>query len=106
MATHQPPTEEASCAGLTAFQRDLVAIIAHKGRPYGLQIKRKLEQHRYEEVNHGRLYPNLDTLVRHGFVEKRERDRRTNEYALTDTGRSELSAYESWLGTCLGDPGE
>lgn len=101
MATTQPPTEHASCAGISAFQRDLLAIIAQEGRPYGLAIKRALEQGRYDEINHGRLYPNLDALVRHGFIEKTEKDRRTNEYALTEAGRAELSAYKNWLATCL-----
>jgi DNA-binding PadR family transcriptional regulator len=53
---------------------------------YGLAIKRELEEYYGEEVNHGRLYPNLDDLVERGFVEKSELDKRTNQYELTDEG--------------------
>jgi len=42
-----------------------------------------------QEIHHGRLYPNLDTLVEKGLVEKGEKDRRTNVYTLTRRGRRE-----------------
>lgn len=106
MAAHQPLTEEASCAGVSAFQRDILAIIAREGAPYGLAIKRALEQHRYTEINHGRLYPNIDRLVRNGLVEKGTIDQRTNSYELTTKGRDELTGYESWLATCLERDGD
>jgi DNA-binding PadR family transcriptional regulator len=51
--------------------------------PSGLAIKSELEKYRDEEINHGRLYPNLDQLVEKGFVEKSAKDRRTNLYTLT-----------------------
>jgi len=70
---------------LTAFQRNILTVLAEQPR-YGLAIKRELESYYGEEVNHGRLYPNLDDLVSKGFVEKSELDKRTNEYALTDDG--------------------
>lgn len=70
----------------TAFQQRILKIIAVLGRPYGLEIKRHLQDHYEEEINHGRLYPNLDTLVEQGFVEKGAKDRRTNYYTLTQTG--------------------
>ena len=70
---------------LTAFQKNILTVLAEEPR-YGLAIKRELEAYYGEEVNHGRLYPNLDDLVTKGFVEKSELDKRTNEYALTDAG--------------------
>ncbi|MEE6211220.1 PadR family transcriptional regulator [Salarchaeum sp. III] len=70
---------------LTAFQKNILVVLAEEAR-YGLAIKRELEDYYGEEVNHGRLYPNLDDLVNKGFVEKSELDKRTNEYALTDDG--------------------
>jgi DNA-binding PadR family transcriptional regulator len=84
-----PDLEPDENADLTAFQRDiLVAIGAHYGEdgeyPYGLAIKRSLEDYRQTAVNHGRLYPNLDTLVDKKLVEKSEIDKRTNRYELTD----------------------
>lgn len=82
---------------LTGFQRDLLWAIAHEGgAEYGLGIRESLEESGYDEIHHGRLYPNLDTLVRSGFVEKNELDRRTNEYALTDAGNELLADRQSW----------
>ncbi|PSQ42534.1 PadR family transcriptional regulator [Halobacteriales archaeon SW_7_68_16] len=70
---------------LTAFQYNTLVILTEEPM-YGLAIKSKLEEYYGEEVNHGRLYPNLDDLVDLGLIEKSERDKRTNEYALTDAG--------------------
>ena len=49
-----------------------------------------------DEVNHGRLYPNLDDLVEMGLVEKSELDKRTNQYALTDEGYQALLDQFAW----------
>ena len=81
---------------LTGFQRDLLYVIAGLDEPHGLAIKEELETYYEGEVNHGRLYPNLDTLVEKGMVEKGERDRRTNFYTLTSRGQRELSARQDW----------
>jgi DNA-binding PadR family transcriptional regulator len=48
------------------------------------------------EIHHGRLYPNLDTLVEKGLVEKGELDRRTNYYTLTRRGQREITARNEW----------
>jgi len=63
---------------LTGFQRDLLYVIAGFDRPSGQDIKEEIDGHYSSEVNHGRLYPNLDTLVNKGLVEKGQLDRRTN----------------------------
>ena len=82
---------------LTGFQRDILWKVSHLGgAAYGLKIKEELEAMGYGEVNHGRLYPNLDDLVRNGFIEKSELDKRTNEYALTDEANKLLSDRKSW----------
>jgi PadR family transcriptional regulator PadR len=81
---------------LTGFQRDLLYVIAGLDEPHGLAIKEELEKYYESEVNHGRLYPNLDTLVEKGMVEKGQRDRRTNFYALTSRGERELNARQDW----------
>ncbi|MDZ7849317.1 MAG: PadR family transcriptional regulator [Halodesulfurarchaeum sp.] len=70
---------------LTAFQKNILRVLAEQPR-YGLAIKRELEAYYDDEVNHGRLYPNLDDLVDAGFVEKSALDKRTNEYGLTEDG--------------------
>jgi DNA-binding PadR family transcriptional regulator len=81
---------------LTAFQQTILAILSEEAR-YGLAIKRELEDYYSSEVNHGRLYPNLDELVEMGLVEKSALDRRTNEYALTETGHTTLTNQLSWV---------
>ena len=81
---------------LTGFQRDLLYVIAGKDEPHGLAIKEELEDYYEKEIHHGRLYPNLDTLVDKGLVDKGQRDRRTNYYALTDRGRREIEARREW----------
>ncbi len=81
---------------LTAFQRDLLYVIAGTDRPYGLEIKEALDDYYEKEIQHGRLYPNLDTLVEKGLVDKGELDRRTNYYKLTRRGRREITARQEW----------
>ena len=94
-ATQQDVRE--SYVELTGFQRDILWQLTRlDGDVHGLRIKESLEKMGYETVNHGRLYPNLDTLVRSGFVEKGEIDRRTNEYELTDEALQLLADRQSW----------
>ncbi|WP_129115557.1 PadR family transcriptional regulator [Halegenticoccus tardaugens] len=81
---------------LSGFQRDLLTIIAGHDQPSGQQIKTELEDARDEEINHGRLYPNLDVLVNKGYVEKGQIDRRTNFYQITDEGRTALREHREW----------
>ncbi|QLG48062.1 PadR family transcriptional regulator [Natrinema halophilum] len=86
MSEAQSITGEQSIAReLTAFQNNILVILA-KEPMYGLAIKRELEDYYGTEVNHGRLYPNLDELVNLGLVEKSELDKRTNQYSLTEDG--------------------
>ncbi|WP_336344254.1 PadR family transcriptional regulator [Halalkalicoccus ordinarius] len=90
---------------LTGFQRDLLYVIAGLDDPHGLAIKEELEEYYEKEVHHGRLYPNLDTLVEKGFVKKGEVDRRTNFYRLSDRGERGIESRREWederLGTLL-----
>jgi DNA-binding PadR family transcriptional regulator len=81
---------------LTAFQQNILVILAEEPM-YGLAIKRELESYYGTEVNHGRLYPNLDDLVEMGFVEKSELDKRTNQYALTDEGHGAVIDRLDWM---------
>lgn len=81
---------------LTAFQQNILTILAEDAR-YGLAIKSELEDYYDSEVNHGRLYPNLDDLVEMGLVEKSELDKRTNQYALTDEGYQALLDQFDWM---------
>ena len=82
---------------MTAFQRDILCIIAGMDEPYGLAIKQELEEYYESEVNHGRLYPNLDELIEQGVVKKGEYDKRTNCYTLTDDGQDAIEARLDWM---------
>lgn len=81
---------------LTGFRRDCLYVIAGLGEPKGLAIKRELDEYYESDINHGRLYPNLDALVEKGLVEKGQKDDRTNAYALTRRGRREIEARREW----------
>lgn len=102
MTTTQTEATTETIAGYTGFKRDVLCAIAALGgtpdtsvesRPYGLAIKRQLEAWYGVEVNHGRLYPNLDDVTEDGFVKVDDHDKRTNAYALTDDGVAALRAY-------------
>lgn len=107
-----------SAGDLTKFRLDCLFVIAgyqqgrfHDGRhrgdaPHGLAIKDTLEGRYGKKIHHGRLYPNLDTLIDQGLVEKTELDRRTNGYELTDDGWELLHRRMQWTLGCIdGDTG-
>jgi len=81
---------------LTGFQRDMMYVIASEDGQHGLGIKDELDRYYEAEINHGRLYPNLDTLVSKGLVEKGRIDDRTTSYTLTRRGRREIEARREW----------
>lgn len=81
---------------LTGFQRDCLYVIGGLEDPKGLAIKDHLDEYYGSEVNHGRLYPNLDALVEKGLVDKGKIDDRTNSYSLTQRGRREIEARREW----------
>ena len=91
---------------LTGFQRDLLYVIAGEEKPHGLAIKEELEDYYEKEIHHGRLYPNLDTLVDKGLVEKGELDRRTNYYTVTKRGQREIQARQEWEEQYLEEGGD
>ena len=88
---------------LTGFQRDLLYVIVGEDEPHGLAIKEELEEYYEREIHHGRLYPNLDTLVEKGLVEKGQQDRRTNYYSVTRRGHREIEARQEWESQYLAD---
>jgi len=91
---------------LTGFQRDLLYVIAGQEDPHGLAIKEEMENYYEKKVHHGRLYPNLDTLVDKGLVDKSEKDRRTNAYRLTRRGEREIEDRQQWESRYVEDESE
>ncbi|WP_049902227.1 helix-turn-helix transcriptional regulator [Halorubrum distributum] len=83
-------------ADLTAFQRDLLWALSHENGRKGVALKANLTDYYGEEINHSRLYQNLDTLVERDLVAKEARDKRTNEYSLTEAARRALEARRAW----------
>ena len=84
-------------AGLTAFQRDLLRALAKTDEQSGLSLKTDLKTYYGEEINHSRLYQNLDELVAHGLIKKRPRDGRTNSYSLTEAATTALENRDAWV---------
>ena len=82
---------------LTGFQRDLLYVIAGADQPSGQDVKDEIEQYYSSEINHGRLYPNLDTVVNKELVEKGQLDRRTNYYAITDEREQAIEDRREWV---------
>jgi len=81
---------------LTGFQRDLLTVLAGLVEPNGLEVKTELESYYESSINHGRLYPNLDTLVEKGLVEKQQEGDRTNVYRITEAGLTTLQTRRTW----------
>lgn len=91
------PTPKERC-DLTKFQLRTLAVLSNAEDPIkGLAIKSRLEDYYGTNINHGRLYPNLDNLAADGLVRKSERDKRTNDYVITDRGRAVLGDEVAWL---------
>jgi len=81
---------------LTGFQRDLLYVIAGADQPSGQDVKDEIEQYYSSEINHGRLYPNLDTVVNKGT--RRERTTRQAHKLLrnTDEGEQAIEDRYEW----------
>ena len=81
---------------LTGFQRDLLYVIAGADQPSGQDVKDEIESYYSADINHGRLYPNLDTLVNKELVEKGQLDRRTNYYEISESGLHQIEERREW----------
>ncbi|ELZ76091.1 DNA-binding protein [Haloferax volcanii] len=91
---------------LSEFQQQVVKAIIEieqrGGEPYGLGIKELLSERYNKEVNHGRLYPNLDDLVEQGIIEKSELDKRTNAYESTASARAMVAGEAEHMASLAG----
>lgn len=95
------PSNDGYMDDLTAFQRDTLFVIASLGEPYGLAIRDALSDYYGTQVNHGRLYPNLDELAERGLVEKRRTGEQKNAYTLTESGRDRIIDRHEWEADCI-----
>ena len=79
-------------AGLIGFERDLLFTVARLegSNPHGVAVREELEAHYGEEINQGRLYQNLRSLVDADHIHTLPLDGRTKVYRLTDTGQQHL----------------
>jgi DNA-binding PadR family transcriptional regulator len=108
--THYDTTTEkdnpiASLPDLSRFQLEVLYEL-YENADYGLRVKELLSEYFETEVNHGRLYPNLDELAEMGLVDKSKADGRTNRYALTSDGRAVVEADHDRRAAIVGDGDE
>ncbi|WP_394328131.1 PadR family transcriptional regulator [Natrinema hispanicum] len=96
-ASYETVPKSARAKHIPGFQRDLLYVIAGADQPSGQDVKDEIEQYYSSEINHGRLYPNLDTVVNKELVEKGQLDRRTNYYAITDEGEQAIEDRREWV---------
>lgn len=82
--------------GLTAFQRDVLWVLARDGPTKDVMIKHALAGYYETSINDSRIHPNLDALEERGLVERRRRDGGTDEYELTERGEQELARRRAW----------
>lgn len=81
---------------LTAFQRDILYVLAGLDEPAGIDVKDELDDYYTSDVEHSRLYQALNRLVDKGLVDKGEKDARTNEYVLNGQGTDVLRKHYEW----------
>ena len=95
MSDDEIPPPATPAADLSLFQRVILLILAEEPR-YGLAIKEALTNYYGEDINHGRMYTNLDQLAEMGYVLKGQLDKRTNLYSLTEEGHEVLQSDLAW----------
>ena len=83
---------------LTGFQRDSLWVLAAVQPATGTEFLKAIEAELHEDINQGRFYPNMDSLVEAGLIVKHENvpDNRTNTYELADAGRDLLKQRRQW----------
>jgi len=72
---------------LNSSKRDLLVEIYQMDQPSGQDIRGRMKAEHNEDVDHGRLYPNLNDLVDLGLLDKGEQNLRSNYYQITNDGQ-------------------
>lgn len=89
---------------LSEFHYSILMLLSDE-TTYGLGVKRRLGEYYGEEINSGKLYPNLDRLAIAGLISKRELDQRTNEYSLKQAGLDAVIERIHWaIDMLIDDP--
>ena len=81
---------------LTALQRDMMFAITSLESPNGREIQRELEETQDRSFVSGHVYTVFEELESAGLLEKSRRNGRSNEYALTEAGRSWVQNRYRW----------
>ena len=81
---------------LTGFQRDVLYVVVGLGEPDEEELKAHLEEYYESEINHSRLFPNLDTLIDTGLLQEAPHDERPDHYSVTDQGHRVLQRHRDW----------
>lgn len=105
MTTSAPPTPR-PLDECTALQRDILILTAQHGAQSGKELMEQLNgtyQLPDNEVSESRFYAHLDKLQQAGLMTAHERDGRTKEYQLTETGVRRLIDYAAWVSNCTGE---
>lgn len=75
---------------LNGTQRDLLAAAAPLKNPNGRDIRTKYRVYTGEDPAPGKLYRNLNRLADKGYLEIKEKTKRSNSYQITPKGREGL----------------
>lgn len=91
--------------GLTAFERDILTVLAGLRSPAGVDIRAELTAYYETRVEESRLYQALTNFGDQHLVEISAQDGRTNAYQLTTHGERVLVAGRAFKATvgCEGD---
>jgi len=76
-------------------ERQPAGGVDEKDGPHGLAIKEALEDYYEKEIHHGRLYPNLDTLVEKGLIERSQLSIPVARMELLNVSRSTVRNCDS-----------
>lgn len=81
---------------LTALQRDMMFAITSLDSPNGREIQEELEETQDRSFVSGHIYTVFEELESAGLLTKSRRNGRSNEYVLTEQGRSWLEHRYRW----------